>query len=99
MLAGIEISVGKMPVRNMLALVWMYIFSSPHICLLLFEFHDRNAGATELDMFVVILADARNSMQVIAYQLAEYACPGPVQDTDTGSTDLYGIIHKIGDGL
>jgi len=38
-------------------------------------------------------------MQVIAYQLAEYACPGPVQDTDTGSTDLYGIIHKIGDGL
>ena len=99
MLAGIEISVGKMPVGNMLTLVWMYIFSSPHICLFLFEFYNRNTRTSELDMFVVILADARISVQVIAYQLPKYACSCPVQNTDASGTNLYGIVHKVSNGL
>ena len=82
MLAGIEISVGKMPVGNMLTLVWMYIFSSPHICLFLFEFYNRNTRTSELDMFVVILADAeqcagnRVSAAEVCLSLsrAEYGC-------------------------
>lgn len=50
-------------------------------------------------MFVVILADAGYGVQVVAYQLAQDACPCPVQDAYAGCTDLYGIVDKVGHRL
>ena len=50
-------------------------------------------------MCLSTLADARNSVQVIAYQLPKYACPCPVQNTDASGTNPYGIVHKVSNGL
>lgn len=66
---------------------------------MLFKLYNGDAGPAELDMFVVVVADAGNGMQIIPNQLPEDAGTGSMKNTDAGRTDLYGVVNEVGDCL
>ena len=65
----------------------------------LFEFHNRNACAAELDVFVVVRDDAGDGVQVLADGLPKCSSTCAVQDTDARCVDQQSVVDEVGDSL
>ena len=59
------------------------------------EFHDGDAGASELHMFIVKSAYSRHPLEVVSYQLPQGACPGTVQDAYLLGSYLNGVVDEV----
>ena len=65
----------------------------------LFEFHNRNACAAELDMLVVVRDNSGDGVQVLANGLPKRSCTCAVQDTDARCVDQQSVVDEVGDSL
>ena len=65
----------------------------------LFEFHNRNACAAELDVLVVIRDNSGDGVQVLANGLPKRSCTCAVQDTDARCVDQQSVVDEVGDSL
>ncbi len=54
---------------------------------------------TKLYVLVVIVLDCRNGMQVLAYEVAQYAVACAVQDTHSAHSNQCSVINKVHYGL
>ena len=60
MFTGIIILIRQMPVRNMSSSVYMCSFFSSHRYLCLIQFHNSDAGTSQLNMLIVVMTDTGN---------------------------------------
>ena len=51
--------------------------------------------ATELDVLVVVVFDGRNGVQILAYEVAQYAVTRAMQDTHAAHSNQCGVINKV----